>query len=473
MLFNSFVFIGFFVIVYALYLGLARSQKLQNRLLLVASYVFYGWWDWRFLGLLALSTVIDYIVARLISASDDSARRKRLLLVSIVANLVILGTFKYFNFFADSFVPILEGLGLQADFVILSIILPVGISFYTFQSMGYTIDVYRRKMDASRSFLDYALYVAFFPQLVAGPIERAISLLPQIERRRVVTIEQVNAGLSLILWGYFKKLVFADQLGLIADDMFNNHNDLEGMESIVGMLAFTGQIYGDFSGYSDIARGLSKLMGFELMVNFKLPYFATNPSDFWNRWHVSLSTWLRDYLYIPLGGSRGGKVKTYRNLLITMSLAGLWHGAAWNYVVWGAMHGVSLVSHRLYLDSRPDRPPRSGWSLRLVIFVQIVLTYVWWNLGMVIFRSSSIDQMLDMYTSISFTITDDFLTQGYKLLYFAAPVVMVELLQYLKNDLLVLTKLWLPVRGLAYGFFFVAIVTFALREPNEFIYFQF
>ncbi|NEO92828.1 MAG: MBOAT family protein, partial [Moorea sp. SIO3G5] len=300
MLFNSFIFVLFFIIVYTLYLFLNRNYKAQNILLLIASYVFYGWWDWRFLSLLALSTVVDFTVGKQLQDIKEDRKRKLLLCISLVFNLSLLGFFKYFNFFAESFSSLLQIVGLQVDWVTLTILLPVGISFYTFQTMSYTIDIYRGKLKPISNFLDFALFVSFFPQLVAGPIERATTLIPQIILPRNLNIEQINAGILLIVWGYFKKVVIADNMATIANPIFNNYTQYQGLDVLIGILAFTVQIYGDFSGYSDIARGISKLMGFELMVNFKLPYFALNPSDFWLRWHISLSTWLRDYLYIPL-----------------------------------------------------------------------------------------------------------------------------------------------------------------------------
>jgi D-alanyl-lipoteichoic acid acyltransferase DltB (MBOAT superfamily) len=472
-LFNSFIFVWFFLVVYGLYLLFRRSNRAQNWLLLIGSYVFYGWWDWRFLMLLWTSTAIDFVVARALDTTTVKRRRTWLLLVSISANLAILGTFKYFNFFAESFEPVLRTFGLQPDFVTLKLILPVGISFYTFQSMGYTIDVFRKRIPANKNLLQYALYVAFFPQLVAGPIERAANLLPQIKRKRIITSAQVNAGLSLIIWGFFKKMVIADQLGLIADELFDGHSELEGMESFVAVLAFTGQIYGDFSGYSDIARGLAKLMGFELMVNFKLPYFATNPAEFWTRWHVSLSSWIRDYLYIPLGGNRNGKFRTYINLMVVMALAGLWHGAAWNFVIWGAYHGVALVIHRIWNDARVGTGTSLALSSRLRFWAQVAVMFAVTSVGWLIFRSDSVTQIGDMITSASPTFTEDSLRLGYKLAFFAAPLVIVQLVQHRTNDLMIMTKAPRIVQAVIYGFFLIWIVIFSLREPSEFIYFQF
>ncbi len=306
MLFNSFIFVAFFCIVYSAYAVLKDRYRAQNCLLLTASYLFYGYWDARFLLLLIGSTLIDFWVGLKIEQSKSERSRRIFLIISLASNLSILGFFKYFNFFSETAGRAIALLGLQADPVFLNVILPVGISFYTFQTLSYSIDVYRQKMSAVRNGIDFALFVSFFPQLVAGPIERASTFLPQIQSPRTLRADQINAGLFLILWGYFKKLVVADSLGNVAATVFEEYTSYQGLDIVIGTLAFTLQIYGDFSGYSDIARGLAKLMGFELMINFKLPYFAANPSDFWARWHISLSTWFRDYVYIPLGGNRAG-----------------------------------------------------------------------------------------------------------------------------------------------------------------------
>ena len=419
--YEGITFVFFFLIVYTAYLSLQRYRTGQNLLLLAASYVFYGWWDWRFLGLLAVSTGIDFLIARkvhqleqvqaqtVVSGSrrqlgtrplDVQARRRQLLGISIASNLVILGFFKYFNFFADSMVTFLGMFGLDPSYSTLQIVLPVGISFYTFQSMGYTIDVYRGRVAPSRNILEYALYVAFFPQLVAGPIERAVNLIPQIQSKRLITPVQLNAGLYLILWGFFKKVVIADNLGRIANQVFAGPTEHDGLGVVVGMLAFTGQILADFSGYSDIARGVAKLLGFELMVNFNLPYFAKNPSEFWRRWHISFSTWIRDYLYIPLGGNRGGRLSTYRNLFLSMVLAGLWHGAAWTFILWGAYHGAILVVYRFLTESRQATIPHIGLLHDGKRVGQIAIMFVLTTIGWVIFRAEGVQNAIDMLTNI-------------------------------------------------------------------------
>ncbi|NLX14084.1 MAG: MBOAT family protein [Phycisphaerales bacterium] len=325
MVFTSFTFVFFLAVVLPLYYAL--SHRWQNRFLLVASYVFYGAWDWRFLSLLAISTVVDYLVADRLHRTASMAGKRILLGISLCGNLGLLAFFKYFNFFLDSFNQLSASLGLGQCSWAIHIILPVGISFYTFQTMGYVIDVYRGRQEPARNFLDFALYVSYFPQLVAGPIERAGNLLPAIYRPRKVTPSQIGTGLQLILMGYLKKIAIADAVAPYVNDIFADPAHQSSVRLLLGLYLFAIQIYGDFSGYSDIARGVSRLLGIELMINFKQPYLSANITEFWRRWHISLSTWLRDYLYIPLGGNRKGTSNTYRNLMLTMLLGGLWHGA--------------------------------------------------------------------------------------------------------------------------------------------------
>ena len=473
MLFNSSTFVVFFAVVYCLYLAFPRNVRYQNRLLLIASYVFYGAWDYRFLSLLLVSTVIDYFVGRALHRAEDPGRRKRLLFVSMCSNLTILGFFKYFNFFIESFAQLFAVLGWAADGPSLNIILPVGISFYTFQTLSYTFDIYRRKLEPTRDFLDFALFVSFFPQLVAGPIERAANLLPQVARMRILTPEQVNAGIFLVLWGFFKKVVIADNVAVMANQIFNGYEQYQGFDLLIGVLAFTVQIYGDFSGYSDIARGVAKLLGFELMVNFRLPYFALNPSDFWERWHVSLSSWLRDYLYIALGGNRGAPWLTYRNLLLTMLLGGLWHGAAWNFVLWGFYQGTILVLYRL-LDRDPEhREPWSGRYHPVRVLFKMSLMFCFTMVGWVIFRAGTVPQIVHFLTSWSVAVSPDTLSLAVRLLAYSLPLLAVQMAQYTTRDLLILCKLPPALRLSAYALLLVALAAFSAHEKVEFIYFQF
>ena len=471
MLFNSFEFAAFFAVFYLLYLMLFRWRRAQNMLLLVASYVFYGWWDWRFLSLLALSTVVDFSVGRALTRTDDSAERKRLVTISVVVNLAVLGFFKYFNFFVGSFTDAMASVGWTVDALTLDIVLPVGISFYTFQTLSYSIDVYRKKMPAARSLLDFAVFVAFFPQLVAGPIERAARFLPQVQQPRKLSTGQWEAGLYLVVWGLWKKIVLADNAALIANRVFNDHTSYEGLDLLAGALAFTLQIYGDFSGYSDIARGLAKWLGFDLMLNFRLPYFARDPSDFWERWHISLSSWLRDYLYIPLGGNRGGKVFTWRNLALTMLLGGLWHGARWNFVIWGAFHGAILILYRIVRPKRGADPPGiKGWARAGGEWaVMSVFTVVGW----IIFRAETASQIGYFFAHMgpsTSAVTGELFRQ---LAILWTPLWLVQIWQHRTRDLLCFAKAPAPV-----GFVFLSLCVltsflYGVQESIEFIYFQF
>ena len=473
MQFQSFIFLQFFLLFYASYLLLTKNLKAQNLLLLAASYIFYGYWDWRFLSLLIFSTVIDFLISHRIDRTSNNKRRPLLLSLSLISNLSILGFFKYFNFFASSFTNLLDSIGIPANDITLKIILPVGISFYTFQTLSYTIDVYRRDLKPAKSILDFAVYVAFFPQLVAGPIERATNFLPQISSLRKISLSQVNAGIFLILWGYFKKLVIADNVANIANPIFDNYTQYQGLDIILGILAFTIQIYCDFSAYSDIARGLAKLMGFELMVNFKLPFFAINPSDFWSRWHISLSSWLRDYLYIPLGGNRRGEFNTYRNLFLTMLLGGLWHGAAWNFILWGAYQGLILIIYRLF-DKQPEHlDPWSSKYPAYRVLGKMLLMFILANIGWVIFRSTSLEQISYLLTQGGLALSENSVNLLRDLLFFAFPLFIVQLCQYVSKDLLIVPKVTSWIRISIYSFFLMLIFIYGVRTSSEFIYFQF
>jgi len=473
MQFNSWIFPLFFAACYAVYLALgARRYRVQNAWLLGASYLFYGYWNWKFLALLALSTAVDFHIGRALARTDDERRRKRLVTASVLVNLGVLGFFKYFNFFLESTASLLREMGLEASPQTLQILLPVGISFYTFQTLSYTIDVYRRRMEPTDDLLGFALFVSFFPQLVAGPIERAVRLLPQIQAPRVINAERAQAGVWLVAWGYFKKTVVADQAQVVAAPLFAaDASTLSGLEPFTAVLAFTIHIYCDFSGYSDIARGLAKLMGFEFMLNFKLPYFATGPSDFWSRWHVSLSTWLRDYLYIPLGGNRATRFGTYRNMFLVMALGGLWHGAAWPYVLWGSYHGVLLVLERAWIDLRGIDPkralsPAAEWG-------RIVLFWVPTLVGMAIVRCRSVDQFVGLMSNQSFALTERAAEGLTHLAWCTWPLVIVQLAQHRTKDLLAPLRMPAPARGALLAALVLGMMLFGVREPTEFFYFQF
>jgi len=557
MLFNSFTFATFFVIVFTLYRLMRRSYRRQNLLLLLASYIFYGWWDIRFLFLIIISTVVDYsssllidrgrmtvserlkaavllIFAALFFVTPDwtgfrlslsnafpfltadfgnfwpdsfsgyrilavsltaiilfnivasfavrlnvDIRRKLSLFFSILINLSILGFFKYFNFFAESLTSMTQTLfHYTPPAVTLNIVLPVGISFFTFQTMSHTIDVYRNKIPATSSLMDLAAYVSFFPQLVAGPIERGAHLLPQFQKPRIVNSTEIREGVWLIFWGLYKKIVVADSLAKIVNSTFGPFDSLDsalmvpedGMRILIAVYAFAFQIYCDFSGYTDIARGTAKLLGFDIMLNFNLPYFAKSPSDFWRRWHISLSTWLRDYLYIPLGGNRKGTFNLYRNLMITMVLGGLWHGASWTFVIWGGFHGIILILYRLLA---PDIDRNNMGFIKST--VSILVTFHLVCFGWLIFRAQNLETLSIFVKSIFFNLhwspeTGQCL---HKLLFYCWFLVLFQIIQA-KTKTLDPMKNW-PRFARLNVWLFVIMSLFALsqRSGQEFIYFAF
>lgn len=482
MLFNSLTFAVFFAVVCALYFPFRHRVGPRNLLLLVASYVFYGAWDWRFLGLIVFSTVVDYAVGRGFAAAPRqpgrpaSRRHRALLLASLTANLGLLGFFKYWDFFAESAAEALNALGLQAHPFTLGVLLPVGISFYTFQTLSYTIDLYRGTIQAERSLLTFSVYVAFFPQLVAGPIERASHLLPQFRSVRPVLRDSLREGLFLIAWGLFKKVVIADNVSQVADAVYSGAVP-SGLEVVVGTWAFAIQIYCDFSGYTDIARGTAQVLGFDLMRNFDLPYFATNPREFWRRWHISLSTWLRDYLYISLGGNRLGSRRTAVNLMATMVLGGLWHGAAWTFVAWGAFHGALLGIHRAWDAARPGRDV-GGWRRALLTagFFQLVCV------GWLLFRATSIGQAGQLLGAVAGLLSDPGAAWTSAVLstrlwgvFLACSVVFwgAQLLQWRTGDLYFVLRAPVPVRAGVYAALWLGFLVFGQFHGDQFIYFQF
>ncbi|GGG20752.1 alginate O-acetyltransferase [Dokdonia pacifica] len=343
MFFNSIDFAIFFPIVLTLYWMVSKQLTLRNIVLLLASYVFYGWWDWRFLLLIVISSAVDFSVGKKIAATEKRTTRKAWLIVSLCVNIGLLAYFKYVNFFITSFIDGFRLLGAELDITPLSIILPVGISFYTFQTLSYTIDIYRKKIQPTENVLSFFTFVAFFPQLVAGPIERASHLLPQFQKTHLLVYEQVKSGLLLVGFGLFKKMVIADRAAVLVNTVYESPSDYKGLEVIIATILFAFQIYCDFSGYTDIARGTARMMGFDLMKNFNAPYFSRSITMFWHRWHISLSTWFRDYVYFPLGGNKKGHYRTYLNLFIVFVVSGLWHGAAITFLIWGAIHGIIIV----------------------------------------------------------------------------------------------------------------------------------
>ncbi|MFC1804805.1 MBOAT family O-acyltransferase [Candidatus Omnitrophota bacterium] len=447
-------------------------------MLLIASYAFYGSWDWRFLSLIWISTILDYFCGIIIDEARDAKRRRLFLFLSVFGNLLILGFFKYFNFFAVNLQELLKVFGFSVHPRFLHIILPVGISFYTFQTMSYTIDIYYRKIKPTKKFFDFALFVAFFPQLVAGPIERAKHLLPQILSPRKLSLEKFYTGCYLILWGLFLKVFVADNLARIVDPVFASGPPYNGTRVLLVLYAFAFQIFGDFAGYSNIARGLGKCMGFDIMVNFKLPYFASNPREFWRRWHISLSSWLRDYLYIPLGGNRRGPFNTYRNLAITMFLGGLWHGASWTFIFWGLYHGFLLIIYRLIRPILAAIPEPKNMLLKKTWFaVRVLFFFQLTCFGWLIFRASSLGQVFSMLHGIIYSFRP-IMEMGLpymaiKIVFFSWILLAVQSFQYIRKDLLAIPKSSILIRALFYYAVWMLLIFFGIRQGVEFIYFQF
>ncbi len=393
MLFNSWLFAAYFPVVFCLYWFVFNRQvKLQNAFLATASFVFYGWWDVKFLLLLFLSLFVDFFIGWFLQKSNDEIQRKWLIRFSILFNVGLLAVFKYFNFFIESFKECLLLFNYKADFVTLNILLPVGISFYTFQSLSYTIQVYRRKMEATNDIVSYAAYISFFPQLVAGPIEKASHFLPQFFKERKFNYAETVKGLRLVLWGMFKKVVIADTCAFYANLTFGNFQQYDGLILIMGVVYFAFQIYCDFSGYTDIARGLAKLLGFDLIVNFRYPYFSRNIAEFWKRWHISLSTWFRDYLYIPLGGSYGSKSTTIRNTLIVFLVSGFWHGANLTFIVWGALHGLYYLPHVIFNNKKQTTATvaEGRWLPNIKEGFAMIFTFVLVCIAWVFFRIDTV-----------------------------------------------------------------------------------
>jgi D-alanyl-lipoteichoic acid acyltransferase DltB (MBOAT superfamily) len=483
--FATFEFAVFLACVYLPYLVLPHRQ--QNYLLLVASYFFYGWWDWRFLSLILFSTAVNYFVGLAIHNTENIKKRRFYLLISLVVTFGLLGIFKYLGFFVSSMVDLLEMLGFHPNVLMLSIVLPIGISFYTFQTTSYTIDIYRKEIPATRNFFDFALFVAFFPQLVAGPIERAKSLLPQIQSHRVITYDQVSRGSFLILWGLFKKIVIADGVAGAVESVYGMTSaQPTSLDIILATYLFAIQIYCDFSGYSDIARGTAKLLGFELVTNFNLPLFAVNPVDYWVRWHISLSNWLRDYVYLPLvtRGLHRGEWYLQSSIMITLFLSGIWHGAGWNFIFWGVFQGTIMCIHRtwhvLFVMKRkppslakPQSPSFHWFStfVKVILFFQVIIY------GRLLFRAESFEQVIDFTKIILFDFT------FHTTVNFSIPIVAIisiplllglEFYQFVTNSPPYFYRKWpLPVRTLLYATLFVLLMAGMSNTTQEFIYFAF
>jgi len=476
MLFNSLEYFLFLPIVFFLYWFVFKKNfKLQNLLILISSYVFYGWWDWRFLSLIFLSTVADYFVGLKIYDSQDDKVRKSYLWVSILFNLSLLGFFKYFNFFIDSWIDLLGSFGYEQKSVwTLNVILPVGISFYTFQTMSYSLDIYYKKLKPTKDFISFASFVSFFPQLVAGPIERASNLLPQILTRRVFKYEQGVQGLRLILWGMFKKVVIADSLGIRVDRIFENYQSMDGSVLLLGLVYFSFQIYCDFSGYSDIAIGTAKLFGIELMSNFKFPYFSRDIGEFWRRWHISLSSWFRDYLYIPLGGSKGGKWMSIKNIFIIFIVSGFWHGANWTFILWGLTHALLYIPLFLIGKNRQyttNVVAENNWFPSIKELFQMGMTFLSTTIAWVFFRSESISDSFNyMILMVSkFSIPNN---ERSGILFVVILVVFDWTMR--KNERNPFNYKFKYFRHLVYVFVsYLIFAHFQLINLSQFIYFQF
>ena len=482
MLFNSIDFAIFLPIVFLLYWYVTnKNLKLQNLLIVVASYVFYGWWDWRFLSLIVFSTVIDYTVGRKLRTEENQLKREILLWISILVNLGFLGFFKYYNFFLDNFITAFSFFGQEIQANSMNIILPVGISFYTFQTLSYTIDVYKRKLEPTKDFIAFSAFVSFFPQLVAGPIERATHLLPQFYKKRTFDYSKAVDGMRQILWGLFKKIVIADNCAEFANQIFNNSADMNGSTLVLGALFFTFQIYGDFSGYSDIAIGTSRLFGFDLMQNFNFPYFSRDIAEFWRRWHISLSTWFRDYLYIPLGGSRVGTWIKVRNTFIIFIVSGFWHGANWTFIVWGALNAIYFLPLLLTNNNRNNLETVAQGkllpSLKEVSFM--LLTFGLTVFAWIFFRAENIDHAFNYIAEI--LSPSLFSSPYYPGIGLTIPTIILTVLFVLiewfgRENQYAIEKLginwWIPFRYGVYYFMIIVIFWFGGKE-QQFIYFQF
>ena len=476
MLFNSIEFLLFLPTIFILYwFVFNKNLKYQNTLILVSSYVFYGWWDYRFLSLIFLSTIVDYVIGLSISNQSSKKKQKLLLWGSVLFNLSVLGFFKYYNFFVDSWVELFSSLGYEIKSIwTLNFILPVGISFYTFQTMSYTIDIYRKKLEPTKDFISFASFVSFFPQLVAGPIERASNLLPQILKKREFQYDQVIQGLKLILWGLFKKVVIADSLAPIVDDIFSNYQDFGGGTLWLGAIYFSFQIYCDFSGYSDIAIGTSKLLGFELMSNFKFPYFSRNIGEFWRKWHISLSTWFRDYLYIPLGGSQEGKWKSIRNIFIIFLVSGFWHGANWSFIFWGLFHSILFLPTFMFNKNRNYTSSIIAANTLLPSlkeFISVGTTFLLVTIGWVFFRSESIGDSFSYLTSMISNI--NIVTHlSPKISFYILVLVLVDWTQRFDERNLFVTFPKLIFKIFVIICVFLILINFK-KESQQFIYFDF
>lgn len=479
MLFNSIDFGFFLPVVFLLYwFVFNRNLKLQNSFIVIASYFFYGWWDWRFLILIFFSSMVDFTIGIRLSKAHTPAARKSYLLLSLFINLGLLGFFKYYNFFLDNFIAAFKIFGYSFNPDRLNIILPVGISFYTFQTLSYTIDVYRNNLKPTKDIISFMAFVSFFPQLVAGPIERASNLLPQFFKNRNFNYANAVNGLRQMLWGFFKKVVIADNCAEIANLYFNDYQESSGIELIVGAVFFAFQIYGDFSGYSDIAIGTSRLFGFNLMKNFAFPYFSRDIAEFWRRWHISLSTWFRDYLYIPLGGSKGTLTKSIRNTFIIFIVSGFWHGANWTFIAWGAINALYFLPLLITNKNRKNLNYAAAGRLfaNFKEIRQILFTFMLTCLAWIFFRADSLHHAYSYIRAIFFNLS---LTPHFKLKFYFCLLLLIffVIVEWLgrSNEYAIqhtFANNHKIVRWTFYYFLIIAIMVLAGKQ-QEFIYFQF
>lgn len=479
MLFNSLDFAIFLPVVFILYWFITnKSLKLQNLLIVIASYFFYGWWDWRFLSLILFSTLVDYSVGIALSKQSNEAKRLVLLWVSIVVNLGFLGFFKYYNFFLENFMTAFSFFGTEIKSNSLDIILPVGISFYTFQTLSYTIDIYKRRLEPAKDLIAFSAFVSFFPQLVAGPIERATALLPQFYKKRTFDYAKASDGARQIIWGLFKKMVIADNCAEYANQIFNNSADFNGSTLVLGAVFFTFQIYGDFSGYSDIAIGTSRIFGFDLKQNFAFPYFSRDIAEFWRRWHISLSTWFRDYLYIPLGGSRGSTWLKVRNTFVIFIVSGFWHGASWTFIAWGALNALYFLplllrkKNRVYLGPIATKYSFPSFKEGINMLITFILTVLAW----VFFRAESIEHAATYLSGIfSGTLFDKPELLPWEIIILIVLFMSVE--WFGRNGLYALdglNKTNSSVLKITISFIVIIVtILYMSNTEQEFIYFQF
>ena len=476
MTFHSIPFILFLLFVFTVYWGLLNKKtNAQNKLIVCSSYVFYGWWDWRFLSLILISTFLDFELGKRLEKETIDRKRKQLLSISLFANLGILGFFKYFNFFKDSFQQLLLQFGCVADWPTIQIILPVGISFYTFQTLSYTIDIYKKEIKATKDLITFAAFVSFFPQLVAGPIERAKNLLPQFEQVRIFDKTSAKDGLRQMLWGFFKKMVIADNCAFFVDQYFDPSMPYSGVALWLGAFLFSFQIYGDFSGYSDIAIGTAKLFGIRLKQNFAFPYFSRNIAEFWRRWHISLSSWFRDYLYIPLGGSQKGNV--YRNVFLVFLVSGFWHGANWTFLFWGVLNAI-FIFPSIYLQTNRKHIEFEDQKT-ISVFLQMMLTFIFTTLAWVLFRAEDLNHAFFYYASM---FSDPFMlpdlsSQGKLAALFLLLCFFVTMEWLGKKEQHTLEKILMTkgryLRWSLYAFIIFLIAMYMHAEGSGFIYFQF